>query len=431
MSLRLHMLSPATWTGFETPPPAALYFHHPIGYHHLLTLLIPIFGEHEWLARGVAVAGGLVALWALYALVRTFWSREAGLVAVAVYVALPVVTSFSVLSDPMLLAMACVLWSLWAYLSLLERPTTRALWHAASPTRSAASSCGRPTSSAPSSPLHALVYALDPSRQARSRIGRFNALVPAHRRHRRRLHADDGVPHLVHPPRRRVGRLPRLLSHPPLAAVGAVRHRSPHAVGRHPLRPPAAGRRRALVLRLARAASRSAARAAAIWRRSPSSTSTRSTSTCSPRARRCTCTACSSTRASSRSPSPTSATDAYWAAPSAVPPRARLAAARPPRRCSLGAYFVAEVPHAWHNLVESRVLMGTHGEAHYNPEQQKLRFAAEVHARTEARPSASSSTTRTSARARSSGTTSIAASTRSPVAARARPAARRPKASRC
>ena len=59
MSLRLHMLSPATWGGFETPPPAALYFHHPIGYHHILTLLIPIFGDHEWLARGVAVAGGL------------------------------------------------------------------------------------------------------------------------------------------------------------------------------------------------------------------------------------------------------------------------------------------------------------------------------------------------------------------------------------
>ncbi len=39
-------------------------------------------------------------------------------------------TSFSVLSDPMLLEMACVLWSLWAYLSLLERPTKRALWHA-------------------------------------------------------------------------------------------------------------------------------------------------------------------------------------------------------------------------------------------------------------------------------------------------------------
>ena len=79
MSLRLHMLSPATWGGFETPPKEALYFHHPIGYHHLLTLLVPIFGEKEWLARGVAVAGGLFTMWALYALVRRMWSREIGL----------------------------------------------------------------------------------------------------------------------------------------------------------------------------------------------------------------------------------------------------------------------------------------------------------------------------------------------------------------
>ncbi|HEY2747726.1 MAG TPA: hypothetical protein VGL86_24055, partial [Polyangia bacterium] len=48
----------------------------------------------------------------------------------------------------------------------------------------------------------------------------------------------------------------------------------------------------------------------------------------------------------------------------------------------VAGWFVAEAPHAFHNLVESRVLMGTFGEPHYSPEQQKLRFAAEVHART-------------------------------------------------
>ena len=85
MSLRLHMLSPATWGGFETPPLNALYFHHPIGYHHLLTLLIPIFGDHEWLARGVAAAGGLFTLWALYVLVKRNWSREAGRVLVRIW----------------------------------------------------------------------------------------------------------------------------------------------------------------------------------------------------------------------------------------------------------------------------------------------------------------------------------------------------------
>src|SRR5262249_31623917 len=76
MSLRFHMLAPATFTGYDFPTPDAFYFHHPIGYHHLLTLLVPIFGEKEWLARGVAVLGGLTTMWALYTLVRRMWSRE-------------------------------------------------------------------------------------------------------------------------------------------------------------------------------------------------------------------------------------------------------------------------------------------------------------------------------------------------------------------
>src|SRR5207302_7588425 len=49
---------------------------------------------------------------------------------------------------------------------------------------------------------------------------------------------------------------------------------------------------------------------------------------------------------------------------------------------ALGVYLVCVLPHTWQNLIESRELMGTHGETHYSPEQQKLRFAAEVHART-------------------------------------------------
>src|SRR5205823_3683066 len=52
-SLRQHMVAPATWSGWDPPPHAALYFHHPIGYHHLLTLLVPILGDREWVARGL------------------------------------------------------------------------------------------------------------------------------------------------------------------------------------------------------------------------------------------------------------------------------------------------------------------------------------------------------------------------------------------
>jgi hypothetical protein len=130
-SLRQHMVAPATWTGFDRPPLNALYFHHPIGYHHLLTVTVPIFGEKEWLPRALAALGGLATLLALYRLVRRAWSPALGVLACAVFVTLPIVASFSVLSDPMLLEMACVLWALRAYLDYLERPSRRLLAEAA------------------------------------------------------------------------------------------------------------------------------------------------------------------------------------------------------------------------------------------------------------------------------------------------------------
>jgi Dolichyl-phosphate-mannose-protein mannosyltransferase len=175
MSLRLHMLTPANWTGFDHPPLNALYFHHPIGYHHVLTLLVPIFGEHEWLARGVAALGGLLALGALYALVRRAWSREAGLLAVAVYVALPVITSFSVLSDPMLPAFACVCWALWAYYDLLEKPSRRAIVHAAFAYGVGGLIMWESYFIAPFIALHALLYR-GTARGRTLRLGRWSAL---------------------------------------------------------------------------------------------------------------------------------------------------------------------------------------------------------------------------------------------------------------
>jgi hypothetical protein len=383
MSLRLHMLSPATWGGFETPPPAALYFHHPIGYHHLLTLLIPIFGDHEWLARGVAAAGGLVALWALYVLVRAFWSREAGLVAVAVYVALPVLTSFSVLSDPMLLAMACVLWSLWAYLSLLERPTTRALWHAFFAYALGGLIMWEAYFIGPFIAVHSLAYAW--TRRGKTlRIGRFNALY-AHvlfigaactlmmafhiwfTHHAgawddfldsyRIRHSPPSAQYVIDKHWQWVD---ILYGRPPLIA-GAVWFAlwlARVAVGR--------ARRRDIApltflyvnsiyiymfaegssVHLYRVFFYSGFFALAVA---------------------------------------DLATDAWHAAHRLfVVGRTRAPAWLPAvvSAALVGAYFVAEVPHAYHNLIESRVLMGTHSEPHYNPEQQKMRFAAEVHART-------------------------------------------------
>ena len=127
MSIRFAMFTPATAPGFEPPPASAYYFHHPMGYHHVLDLPILLLGDHEWVGRGMAILGGLFALWALYAMVRRWWSREAGLLAAAVWVALPIITSFSVLVDPMLPAMACSIAVAHSFLLYLERPTRRAL----------------------------------------------------------------------------------------------------------------------------------------------------------------------------------------------------------------------------------------------------------------------------------------------------------------
>jgi 4-amino-4-deoxy-L-arabinose transferase-like glycosyltransferase len=379
MSLRLHMLSPATWGGFEPPPLAALYFHHPIGYHHLLTLLIPIFGDHEWLARGVAAAGGLVALWALYVLVRAFWSREAGLVAVVVYVALPVLCSFSVLSDPMLLAMACVLWSLWAYLSLLESPSRRYLVHAFFAYALGGFIMWEAYFIGPFVAVHAIAYSF--TRRGKTlRIGRFNALY-AHvlvtgcacvlmmafhiwfTHHAgawedfldsyRIRHSPPSAQYVIDKHWQWVD---ILYGRPPLvvAAMWFTLWLFRVAIGR--------ARRRDIApltflyvnsLYIYMFAEGSSVHLYRVFFYSGFFA--------------------------------LAVTDLVWDAYVAAHRLAHKAPAWFPAAVAasvLGVYLVAEVPHAWHNLIESRVLMGTHGEAHYSPEQQKLRFAAEVHDRT-------------------------------------------------
>lgn len=379
MTLRLHILTPATWGGFEMPPKAALYFHHPVGYHYILSLLIPVFGDHEWLARGVAVAGGLVALWALYALVARFWSRWAGLVAVVVYVCLPVLASFSVLSDPMLLEMACVLWGLWAYLSLLERPTRRALVHAFFAYALGGFIMWEVYFIGPFIALHAAGYLL--TRRGRTlRLGRLNALV-AHTlvigaacclmmafhlwfTHHAGLwddfldsyrlrHAPPSAQYVIG---RHVEWVDILYGRAPLVAgalwfvlwLGRV------ATGRT--------RRRDLAplaflyvntIYIYMFAEGSSVHLYRVFFYSSFFTLA-VTDLVSD--------ACHAARRLARR------------APAWVPAAGGAAA--------LAVYLVAVVPHALHNLVESRVMMGTHGERNYSPRQDKLRFAAEVHART-------------------------------------------------
>jgi hypothetical protein len=379
MSLRLHMISPATWGGFEPPPNAALYFHHPIGYHHLLTLLIPIFGDHEWLARGLAAAGGLLTLWALYALVARFWSRELGLVAVIIYVALPVVTSFSILSDPMLPAMACVLWSLWAYLSLLDNPDPRYLKHAFFAYALGGFIMWEAYFIGPFIAVHALIYA-QTRRGKQLRLGRWNALVLhtlvtaaacclmmgfhiwfTHRSGAWQdfiasyelRHAPPSAQYVID---RHVQWVDTLYGKAPvvLGAVWFVLWLARLGMGRL--------RRRDIAIltflyvntiyiymfaegssvHLYRVFFYSGFFALAITD------------------------LLADIYAGARRLSPPGLA---W-----FPVAATLA--------SLAGYLALEVPHAYKNLIQSRVLMGTFGETAYSPQAEKMQFAAEIHART-------------------------------------------------
>lgn len=126
MTLRFHMLTPATWPGFVVPPlPQSFYFHHPIGYHHVLTPFLLLLGDHDYVGHLVAALGGLVCLFALFQMVRRHVGDVAALIATAVYVALPIVCSFSILIDAMLLAMACCILTMDSYLQYLKTPTTK------------------------------------------------------------------------------------------------------------------------------------------------------------------------------------------------------------------------------------------------------------------------------------------------------------------
>ena len=62
MTLRYHIVTPATWNGYaQAPEPQSFYLHHPIGYHHVLVPFMGLLGEAEWVVRGVAVLGGVPA----------------------------------------------------------------------------------------------------------------------------------------------------------------------------------------------------------------------------------------------------------------------------------------------------------------------------------------------------------------------------------
>ena len=130
-SLRFHLVVPATSPGFAPPRPETIYLHHPIGYHHLYTLLIALFGNHHWIAAVAPALSGLLVMWALHSLVARHWGERAAIGAVAAWVALPFVWSFSILTDAMFPAMACSIVTTDSLLRYLQSPSKRPLRNAA------------------------------------------------------------------------------------------------------------------------------------------------------------------------------------------------------------------------------------------------------------------------------------------------------------
>ncbi|HEY7956796.1 MAG TPA: glycosyltransferase family 39 protein, partial [Polyangia bacterium] len=122
-TFRQHMLTPATHAGYDVPPWQDYYFHHPIGYHHLLGIFTLIVGDHIWTPTLFPALTGLLTMLALFVLVRRWWSREWAAVAVATWVGLPIIWTFSILTDAMFPAMACSIYFCHCYLEFTEKPS--------------------------------------------------------------------------------------------------------------------------------------------------------------------------------------------------------------------------------------------------------------------------------------------------------------------
>ena len=60
MTLRFHIVTPSNWAGYEYPPRFSWYFHHPIGYHHLLVPWVALFGAKEWVGARLRSDGRAV-----------------------------------------------------------------------------------------------------------------------------------------------------------------------------------------------------------------------------------------------------------------------------------------------------------------------------------------------------------------------------------
>ena len=90
-TLRWNVVFPLQYeTGNAGPRPDQLYTHAPLGMHLGNVISVAVFGDHEASIRGAAAAWSLAVVCMLFMVVQRLWGDWPGLVAAAIYVALPI-----------------------------------------------------------------------------------------------------------------------------------------------------------------------------------------------------------------------------------------------------------------------------------------------------------------------------------------------------
>jgi 4-amino-4-deoxy-L-arabinose transferase-like glycosyltransferase len=118
-SLRWERLFPLQYyTGTEPQPDAAVYTHHPLGMHLHNTAAMWVFGDHRAVVRGVAALFGVLAVWALFFVVRRLWGDDHAILAAAIYVVLPINAIFVNMANHISGFTVFALLTLYAYVRL-------------------------------------------------------------------------------------------------------------------------------------------------------------------------------------------------------------------------------------------------------------------------------------------------------------------------
>ncbi len=126
-TLRWGELFPLQYDTANVPPKKErLYTHAPLGLHLHNVASVRVFGDHESSIRLVAAFWSVAAFCMLFAVVRRLWSDGHGLLAAAVYVALPINAIYTNMASH---SAGFIFWSLLTlYLYLRSRDAAPGRW---------------------------------------------------------------------------------------------------------------------------------------------------------------------------------------------------------------------------------------------------------------------------------------------------------------